>query len=146
MSIATRTDSDTMHSLIGHMKNMNMTDSMARDRQARRENERLEEITGDQEDANRRLRKKNKELEAKLEDAEDLILYWANSSETFRRTILHLQDCWTPAPEEAHLKENINTLVNAKGAELAADPNWKSEREVKNERRRERRKATSPTR
>ncbi len=79
------------------------------------------------------LREELAKRDQELLEQKDLVAYWANGNEAYRRTIQHLCQFWAPqenSPDtvsqeakEANLAQAQN-LVNQKINELAEDPEW----------------------
>lgn len=81
-----------------------------------------------------------------LLEQKDLVAYWANGNEAFRRTIQHLQTHWSPeSPSEAPLKESIQPLINEKLSETVTDSEWPTIRAGKSESRLTKRRARHKT-
>ena len=135
MSTATRIDEETVDQVNRHSSRMTrlQVDLMhqrqrsqeatqgARRRAAERENDALE-------DECRRLRQE-------LATAHELIDFWANGSEAFRRTMQHLRQHWTPP---AGAETDLVALVNANHAEARQDPAWIEKRDATTKQQRER--------
>lgn len=113
----TRLNVDLMHQ---RQRSQEATQS-ARRRAVQRENDDLED------ECNR--------LRVALTEAEELINFWANGSEAFRRTMQHLRQNWTP-PEGA--ETDLNAMVNAHHAEARQDPAWIEKRDATTKQQRER--------
>ncbi len=75
------------------------------------------------------------QLRAALSEAEELIHFWANGSEAFRRTMQHLRQHWTPPAGAA---TDLSTLVNTHHAEAQQDPAWIEKRDATTKHQRER--------
>ncbi|BFI96239.1 MAG: hypothetical protein RSP_17490 [Rhodanobacter sp.] len=135
MSTATRIDEETVDQVNRHSSRMTrlQVDLMhqrqrsqestqgARRRAVQRENDDLE-------DECVRLR-------AALAEAEELIDFWANGSEAFRRTLRHLHESWTPP---AGTETDLNTMVNTHHADARQDPAWIEKRDATTKQQRER--------
>ncbi len=135
MSTATRIDEETVDQVNRHSSRMTRLNvdlmhqrqrsqeatQSARRRAAERENDELEEECI-------RLRKA-------LAEAEELIDFWANGSEAFRRTMQHLRQHWTPP---AGAETDLVALVNTNHAEAREDPAWVAKRDATTAQQRER--------
>lgn len=77
------------------------------------------------------LTRKNRELQAQLEDCEDIINFWANNNETFRRTLHYLKDNWQP---KDGAEASIKKVVGDKRQEVKQDQNWPEEKKQTNKR------------
>jgi hypothetical protein len=135
MSTATRIDDETTEMVNRHSSRMTrlQLDVMAqrqrsqesaqgaRRRAVQRENDDLEDECA--------------RLRASLSEAEELINFWANGSEAFRRTMQHLRQHWTP-PEGA--ETDLNSMVNVHHAEARQDPEWVAKRDTTTQQQRER--------
>lgn len=140
MSNATRIDEETVDQVNRHSSRMTrlQVDLMhqrqrsqeatqsARRRAAERENDALE-------DECRRLRQE-------LAIAHELIDFWANGSEAFRRTMQHLRQHWTPP---AGAETDLVALVNTHHAEARQDPAWIEKRDATTAQQRKRIRQTS---
>ena len=74
-------------------------------------------------------------LRQELAVAHELIDFWANGSEAFRRTMQHLRQHWTPP---AGADTDLSTLVNTHHAEAREDPAWVAKRDATTAQQRER--------
>ena len=135
MSTATRIDEETVDQVNRHSSRMTRLNvdlmhqrqrsqeatQSARRRAVQRENDDLED------ECNR--------LRVALTEAEELINFWANGSEAFRRTMQHLRQHWTPP---AGAETDLNAMVNAHHAEARQDPAWIEKRDATTKQQRER--------
>ena len=87
------------------------------------------------------LREELAKRDQELREQKDLVAYWANGNEAYRRTIHHLCEFWAPQehaqdPElkEVHLAQ-VQQLVNQKTNELVEDPEWPDKLNRANSRR-----------
>jgi len=93
------------------------------------------------------LKAQLQQKEEELLDLRDLVSFWANGNEAYRRTVDHLREHWAPLdPTETPLKDNARPLALAKLKEAEQDPTWVAERERRNQervaKRKQRRAAT----
>lgn len=107
------------------------------DRANRRAENAREEMAEDQHSSYMRavaenavLREKLAERDQELLEQKDLVAYWANGNESYRRTIQHLCQFWAPqensldtVSREANLAQ-VQNLVHQKTNEIVEDPEW----------------------
>ena len=116
------------------------------DRANRRAENAREEMAEDQHSSYMRAVAENavlREVLAKrdqeLLEQRDLVAYWANGNEVYRRTIQHLCQFWAPqeSPQssEQTRADQVNTLVQSKTDEVLSDQTWVTTRNNKNEAR-----------
>jgi hypothetical protein len=75
----------------------------------------------------------NSELKEQLHEANDLIQFWANGSETFRRTMRHLHENWAPKSPQA--ETDLTTLMAEQRAVIKDDPAWPERKAIESEKR-----------
>lgn len=113
------------------MRQTGDTSHRAAERQQRRTSNFALEQYSDALEESVELARRNRELQEQLEDSQDLINFWANDSEAYRRTLRHLKDNWQP---KEGAQETIKEIVSKKRDEVKQDPSWKEEKEQVNKR------------
>lgn len=85
------------------------------------------------------LREELAQRDQELLEQKDLVAYWANGNEAYRRTIQHLCQFWAPT-DQPHLDHaakdgQVKQVMDDKISEIIADPEWVDKRTEKNEKR-----------
>jgi len=66
-------------------------------------------------------------LRKELEESNDLVAFWANSSESFRRTLHYLRKNWTPNPG---IESDVAKILKEQQGGVCDNPEWQAERKV----------------
>lgn len=135
MSTATRIDDETTEMVNRHSSRMTrlQLDVMAQRQRSQESNQgaRRRAVQRENDD----LEEECIRLRQELATAHELIDFWANGSEAFRRTMQHLRQHWTPP---AGAETDLNTMVNTHHAEARQDPAWVAKRDATTAQQRER--------
>ena len=135
MSTATRIDDETTEMVNRHSSRMTrlQLDVMAQRQRSQESNQgaRRRAVQRENDD----LEEECIRLRQELATAHELIDFWANGSEAFRRTMQHLRQSWTPP---AGAETDLVALVNANHAEARQDPAWIEKRDATTKQQRER--------
>lgn len=111
--------------------------AQARERQVAAEADHQRSRRGALQDEVNDLVDANIKLKDELDEANDLINFWANNSEAFRRTLHHLRENWEPKNGES---VDINEIAKQKHTEILASEDWKEERTKTNDDQRKKRR------
>lgn len=130
---STRIDHETIGMSLSRRRRRNQEMTMALGRQQVSEADHQRRLKHDLEDEAHDLMVANRKLQEDLEEANDLINFWANDSEAFRRTIHHLQKNWQPKPGA---ETDLKNLVTTTHADVRNNPEWAEEKKKVNENRR----------
>lgn len=127
MSTATRIDDETTEMVNRHSSRMTrlQLDVMAQRQRSQESNQgaRRRAVQRENDD----LEEECIRLRQELATAHELIDFWANGSEAFRRTMQHLRQHWTPP---AGAETDLSAMVNAHHAEARQDPAWIEKRDA----------------
>lgn len=88
---------------------------------------------------NQDLLEANLKLKEQLEESNDLVAFWANDSESFRRTLHHLRDNWVP---KSGAEADLSKIVSEQHASVRDNPEWQKERQAISDKQKEKRKET----
>lgn len=138
---STRIDHETIGMSLSRRRRRNQEMTMALERQQVSEADHQRGRKRALEDEAHDLMVANRKLQEDLEEANDLINFWANGSEAFRRTIHHLKKNWQPAPGE---EQDLNKIVDKEHADLRANTEWQNKKSASSEARRKAFRETKP--